>query len=75
MKYRNTKTGAVILTHCKVTGGNWVPVEDSARNASQEQPPEQEGSAGETSPAGTIPAETSAPPARNTKRSNTKKGS
>lgn len=70
MKYRNTQTGAVILTHCKVTGGNWVPVEDSARNASQEQPPEQEGSTGETPP-----AETSAPPAKNPKRSSTKKGS
>lgn len=74
MKYRNTRTGAVILTHCKVTGGNWVPVEDSGRNASQEQPPEQEGSAGETSPAETTPAE-AAPPAKNPKRSSAKKGS
>lgn len=26
MKYRNTKTGTVICTHCKVTGDNWVPI-------------------------------------------------
>lgn len=27
MKYRNTKTGDVILTHCKLTGGNWQLLE------------------------------------------------
>lgn len=30
MKYRNTKTGAVILTHCKLTGGNWQLLEPAA---------------------------------------------
>ena len=75
MKYRNTRTGAVILTHCKVTGGNWEPVEDSGRNASREQPPKQEGNAEETPPAETTPAETSSPPAKNPKRSSAKKGS
>ena len=28
MKYRNTKTGAVICTHCKVTGETWEPLPD-----------------------------------------------
>ena len=44
MKYRNTKTGAVILTHCKLTGGSWqllepaapAEAEDTSENA---QPP------------------------------------
>ena len=29
MKYRNTKTGAVICTRCKVTGENWETLTDS----------------------------------------------
>lgn len=29
MKYRNTKTGTVICTRCKVTGENWEPLTDS----------------------------------------------
>lgn len=29
MKYRNTKTGAVICTRCKVTGEVWEPLTDS----------------------------------------------
>lgn len=28
MKYRNTKTQAVIVTACELHGGNWVKVED-----------------------------------------------
>ena len=28
MKYRNTKTGAVICTHCKVTGKTWELLPD-----------------------------------------------
>lgn len=28
MKYRNTKTQAVITTACELHGGNWVKVED-----------------------------------------------
>ena len=28
MKYRNVKTQAVIETACKISGGNWVEVEE-----------------------------------------------
>lgn len=31
MKYRNTKTGAVICTHCKVTGETWEPLPDGRK--------------------------------------------
>lgn len=29
MKYRNTRTQAVITTACELRGGNWVKVEDN----------------------------------------------
>lgn len=31
MKYKNTKTGAVINTICKISGTNWVKLEKNAK--------------------------------------------
>ena len=31
MKYRNTKTQAVIETACVINGGNWVPEESQPK--------------------------------------------
>ena len=42
MKYKNTKTGAVIETECKC-GGNWMPVEEPKK---EEKPaPKKKGTA------------------------------
>lgn len=32
MKYRNTKTGAVIETASTISGGNWVKIEDGGES-------------------------------------------
>ena len=68
MKYRNTKTGAVILTHCKLTGGNWQLLEPAApaetEDASEKaQPPKADRpqtGANPTAPAAKKPAAKSA---------------
>ena len=42
MKYRNTKTGAVIETASIVSGGNWVEVTDAMDEADEETPFDEE---------------------------------
>ena len=38
-QYRNTKTGEVVKTTCKVTGKNWKEIKaDSAKNSDQQEP-------------------------------------
>ena len=37
MKYRNTKTGAVVETACNVTGKNWEPIKP-AKPAPKKEP-------------------------------------
>ena len=38
-QYRNTKTGEVVKTTCKVTGKNWKEIKaDSAKNSNQQEP-------------------------------------
>lgn len=39
MKYRNTKTQAVIETACVISGGNWVEVKNQPANNTQSQAP------------------------------------
>lgn len=38
MKYRNTKTGALIETACPVSGGDWVKVKESTAGAAGGMP-------------------------------------
>ncbi len=33
MEYRNTKTGAIITSPCKIKGGDWVEVEKPSKPA------------------------------------------
>lgn len=41
-EYRNVKTGEIVVTSTKVSGGNWEPVEQEAQEESgQEQETEQ----------------------------------
>lgn len=42
MKYRNTKTGAVIETASVVSGGNWVEVTDVMDEVDEETPFDEE---------------------------------
>lgn len=42
MKYKNTKTGAVIETASIVSGGNWVEVTDAMDEADEETPFDEE---------------------------------
>ena len=52
-KYRNKKTGAVLETECKISGGNWEKVvaknnsKKSDEKKSDEQPKTNDGSANE----------------------------
>ena len=62
MKYRNTKTGAVICTHCKVTGETWEPLPDGRQTPpAQTQDP---GTDDEESPAEPESESPAAPPAK-----------
>ena len=36
MKYRNSKTGAVIDAACEISGGNWEPVPEEGTGAQPE---------------------------------------
>ena len=42
MLYKNTKTGAIIDTPCKVKGGNWIEVVEEEREVEEETEKEQE---------------------------------
>lgn len=45
MKYRNTRTGAVIDSSCAISGGGWEPVKEtkpkSPKSGKQESEPKQ----------------------------------
>ena len=39
MKYKNTKTKAVIDVPCKINGGDWIPLEKAVKEKSEEVKP------------------------------------
>lgn len=64
MKYRNTKTGAVICTHCKVTGETWEPLPDGRKTPPAEnQDPGTDDGESPAEPENEIPAAPAAKPA------------
>lgn len=37
MKYKNTRTGVVIVTPCVVSGGNWKPIDEETEQVNESQ--------------------------------------
>ena len=42
MLYKNTRTGAVLDSPYKISGGDWVPAEDAGKEAKNEETPKKE---------------------------------
>lgn len=42
MLYKNTRTGAVLDSPYKISGGDWVPAEDIEKEAKNEETPKKE---------------------------------
>lgn len=76
MKYRNTKTGAVICTHCKVTGETWEPLPDGRKTPpAQTQDPGTDDGESPAEPENERPAAPAAKTESKTAKRSGKKGS
>ena len=42
MLYKNTRTGAVLDSPYKISGGDWVPAEDAGKEVKNEETPKKE---------------------------------